>query len=180
MHGAHVDPRPQPASCGSVPETVEEPFFGVEFRACRDLLTPVVQKAVVEMAFRGREDERAVRHMRMFAQDLRDLFGVRDGAFFPIFRQKPVLGFCPDVDAPTGEVKVRPVERLEFAAAKACREHQGKERPLPVVTFAKKSLQFRVGVADGSLGNLGRRGTFLTGLSIPSLLKKLWRITRSV
>jgi hypothetical protein len=61
--------------------------------------------------------------MRVLAQDLGDLFGERDGAFFPIFRQKRILRFCPDVDAPVGEVKVRPVERLEFAAAKACREH---------------------------------------------------------
>jgi hypothetical protein len=61
--------------------------------------------------------------MRMFAQDLGNFLRERDGAFFRIFPQKRILRFCPDVDAPTGEVKVREVERLEFAAAKACREH---------------------------------------------------------
>jgi peroxiredoxin len=59
----------------------------------------------------------------MFLQDLGQFFGEWDGAFFPIFRQKRILRFCPDVDSPVCQVQVRPVERLEFAAAKACREH---------------------------------------------------------
>ena len=59
----------------------------------------------------------------MLLQDLGDFFGEWDGAFFPIFRQKRILRFCPDVDAPVRQVQVRPVERLEFAAAKACGEH---------------------------------------------------------
>lgn len=38
--------------------------------------------------------------MRVLAQDFGHFVGERDSAFFPIFWQEPVLGFCPDVDAP--------------------------------------------------------------------------------
>jgi hypothetical protein len=61
--------------------------------------------------------------MRVPPQDLGYFFGEWDGAFFPIFRQKRILRFCPDVDAPVREVQVRPVERLEFAAPEPSREH---------------------------------------------------------
>jgi hypothetical protein len=59
----------------------------------------------------------------MPAQDLGYLFGEWDGAFFPIFRQKRILRFCPDVDAPVREVQVRPVERLELGAPEPSREY---------------------------------------------------------
>ncbi len=61
--------------------------------------------------------------MRVPAQNFGHLFGKWDGGFFAIFRQKRILRFCPDVDAPVREVQVRPVERLEFAAVESCREH---------------------------------------------------------
>jgi len=93
------------------------PFCGIEPRALGNVLTAVVQKAVVEVALWRREDNGAIRHLRMRAQDLCYFLGEWDGAFFPIFRQKPVLWFCPDVDAPMRQIQVRPVERLEFAAA---------------------------------------------------------------
>jgi len=51
------------------------------------------QKAVVEVALWRREDNGAIRHLRMRAQDLCYFLGEWDGAFFPIFRQKPVLWF---------------------------------------------------------------------------------------
>jgi len=99
------------------------PFGRVEPRAFGDVFTAVVQKALVQVAFRRREDDGAIRHLRVRAQDLRYFFLEWDGAFFPIFRQEPILGFGPDVDAPMRQIQVRPVERLEFAAPKACCEH---------------------------------------------------------
>jgi hypothetical protein len=95
---------------------MEVPFCLVEFRAGRGFLTPVVEEAAIEVALRGRKDEGAVGQVRMPAQYIGYLFGEWDGAFFPIFRQKRILRFCPDVDAPMRQVQVRPVERLEFAA----------------------------------------------------------------
>jgi hypothetical protein len=41
----------------------------------------------------------------MFLQDLGQFFGEWDGAFFLIFRQKRILRFCPDADAPVRQVK---------------------------------------------------------------------------
>src|SRR5438105_1072458 len=102
---------------------MEMPLGGIETRACGDVLAAVMQKAVVEVAFGRREDQGALGHSRMSAQDVGDFFGEWDGAFFPIFWQKRILRFCPDVDTPVGEVKVRPVERLEFAAPESSREH---------------------------------------------------------
>ena len=84
----------------------------------------------------------------MLLQDLGQFFGEWDGAFFPIFRQKRILRFGPDVDAPVGEVQVRPVERLELTPAESSREHQGEECPLPIVAFGKKPLEFCIGVGD--------------------------------
>src|SRR5439155_5090572 len=123
LHGAYVNSSPQPAGGGGVSKAVQVPFILVETRARSDLFAPLVHKAEVDMAFRGREHEGAVWHVRMLAQDLGYFFGEWDGAFFPIFRQESILRFCPDMDTPVGKVKVRKVERLEFAAAKACREH---------------------------------------------------------
>jgi hypothetical protein len=52
------------------------------------------------------------------------------------------------MDAPVHQVQVRPVERLEFAAAKSGSERKGKERAFPVIALGKKSLEFRIGVGD--------------------------------
>ena len=123
MHSAHVNPGAEPAGGGGIAEAMEVPFCWIELGAGRDLLAALVEEAVIKVAFRRREDERAVRYMRVPAKDLRYFFGEWDGAFFPIFRQKRILRFCPDVDAPVREVQVRPVERLEFAAVESCREH---------------------------------------------------------
>jgi hypothetical protein len=78
----------------------------------------------------------------MFLQDLGQFFGEWDGAFFPIFRQKRILRFCPDVDSPMGEVgsgqwsvwsspRRRPIASTKEQNARSQSSH-----------LAKKSLEF--------------------------------------
>src|SRR5947199_6265767 len=71
LHRSDVYSRPEPAGSGGVSETVEMPFGWVELRALGDLFASVVEKAVVEVALRRWEHQRAIRYFRMLAQDLR-------------------------------------------------------------------------------------------------------------
>src|ERR1700674_2097499 len=103
---------------------MQVPFRLVQSGSLCDLLAPLMQKAVVEMTLRGRENQWTVPEPRVFAENLSDFGGDGDGALFPIFRQKSVLRFCSDVNTPMRKIQVRPMERLEFTATKARRERE--------------------------------------------------------
>src|SRR6185437_4152448 len=72
-----------------------------------------------------------------------------------------VVRLGANVQTPMREVKVWPLERLEFAPAKSCRERHGEERLFPEVAHAEKPLEVVLAIGDRTFAELGEFGNFL-------------------
>lgn len=154
LHCPNIDARTQPACCGGIAKTVQVPFVLVESGFRRNLLAPLVQKSVVEMALRRRKHQLAARNVRVLSENLSDFGGEGDGALFPILREEPVLWFCGHMDPVMHEIQVRPVECLHFPATKARCEYEAEERLFPVVADSKEFLEFGIWVGDRAFSEL--------------------------